>query len=122
MRNYKTFFRLITCMMFMLLIVTIIKRLCYSKHRVNLISNRVIVECTPVRMSENVFNEKLHERENVLYCIDKEGKLLILKLPESKFLKKFKQDKPVVMNKMRSFSTIKHITKDFETFYIVIRV
>lgn len=122
MGNYKTFFRLITCMMLMFLIVTVVKRLCYSNHRVNLISNRVIVECTPVRMSENVFNEKLHERENVLYCVDKEGKLLVLKLPESKFLKKFKQDKPIVMNKMRSFSTIKHITKDFDTFYIVIRV
>lgn len=122
MGNYRTFFRLITCMMLMLLIVTIIKRVCYSNHRVNLISNRVIVECTPVRMSENVFNEKLHERETVLYCVDKEGKLLVLKLPESKFLRKFKQDKPIVMNKMRSFSTIKHITKDFDTFYIVIRV
>ena len=122
MRNYRTFFRLITCMMLMFLIVTVVKRLCYSSHRVNLISNRAIVECTPVRMSENVFNEKLHERENVLYCVDKEGKLLVLKLPESKFLKKFKQDKPIVMNKMRSFSTIKHITKDFDTFYIVIRV
>ena len=122
MRNYRTFFRLITCMMLMFLIVTVVKRLCYSNHRVNLISNRVIVECTPVRMSENVFNEKLHERENVLYCVDKEGKLLVLKLPESKFLRKFKQDKTIVMNKMRSFSTIKHITKDFDTFYIVIRV
>lgn len=122
MRSYRTFFRLITCMMFMLLIVTIVKRVYYYKHRINLISNRVIVECTPIRMSENVFNEKLHERENVLYCIDREGKLLILKLPETKFLRKFKQDKPIVMNKIRTFSTIKHITKDFETFYIVIRV